>query len=136
MNYLSERDYAKEHEEALAESATEKAEVRKQYSIRDAVRRASEIVSVLDETLGEVRFGVLSIAEFEALDLSQCKTKEGMLRVVIHAMLKKAEPTLTLADVEGLPADDYTIITGIISSRLPGFLRVGQQILKTSSTPT
>ncbi len=129
-----ERDFAREHEEALAENAAAKAQSRRQYSVRDALRRANEIVTEFDETLGEVQFGILSIGEFQSLDLDKCKSKEEMLQIVIYAMLRKAQPELTLADVKGLPADDYTILTGIVSKRLPGFLRVGQQILKTGST--
>ncbi len=125
------KDYAKEHEQALAQVETEKAAIRKQYSIRDATRRTSEVVTVQDETLGELRFGVLSIAEFNALDLSACKSKEEMLRLVVHAMFRKADPELTLKDVEAMPMDDYTIITGVVTRYLPGFLRLDQQLLKT-----
>jgi hypothetical protein len=85
--------------------------------------------------LGELRFGVLSIAEFNALELSSCKSKEEMLRLVVHAMFRKADPDLTLKDVEAMPMDDYTIITGVVTRYLPGFLRLGQQLLKTGSTP-
>ncbi len=130
-----ERDFAQEHENILAENAAKQAEIRKQYSIRDAIRRANEIVTVSDDTLGEVRFGVLTIEEFQALDLSRCKTKEEMLQAVVAAMFKKADPDVTLDAIKALPADDYTIIASIVGKYLPGFLRLGQQILKTSSTP-
>ncbi len=130
-----ERDFAKEHDQALTQIENEKSAIRKQYSIRDATRRTNHIVTVQDETLGELRFGVLSIAEFNALDLSACKSKEEMLRLVLHAMFKKADPELTLKDVEAMPMDDYTIITGVVTRFLPGFLRLGQQLLKIGSTP-
>ena len=131
-----ERNFAQEHEEALAENSAKQAEVRKTYRIRDAIRRSNEIVSVLDDTLGEVRFGVLTIEEFQNLNLSTCKTKEEMLQAVVAAMFRKADPEITLDAIKTLPADDYTIIAGIVGSYLPGFLRVGQQILKAGSTPT
>jgi hypothetical protein len=127
---LAERDYAIEHEEALAENNATREAAAKQYSIKDAVRRANEIISVVDDVLGEIRFGVLTSTEFDALNLSSCKTKEDMLKVVIAAMFKKASPEVTLADIEALPADDYTIISGVVAKYLPGFLRVGRQILK------
>ncbi len=130
-----ERDFAKEHDQALTQIENEKSAIRKQYSIRDATRRTNEIVTVQDETLGELRFGVLSIAEFNALDLSNCKSKEEMLRLVVHAMFKKADPELTLKDIEAMPMDDYTIITGVVTRYLPGFLRLGQQLLRTGSMP-
>jgi len=129
-----ERDYAKEHEAALAENRAADEQIRKHYDIKDAVRRANEIVTVLDETLGEIRFGILNVSEFSALDLSKCKDTEEMLRNVVCAMFRKASPEITIADIEALPADDYTIITGIISPYYPGFLRQGEQILKAGLT--
>ena len=133
---MIERDFAKEHEEALAQNAAKDEKTKKQYSISDAVRRANEIVSVYDETLGEFRFGILSVKEFNALDLSKCKTKQEMLDLVVHAMLQKANPEVTLADLAALPQDDYTIIVSTLSRYLPGFLRMGKQVLKTGSALT
>ena len=128
------RDYAREHEKALAENADAKDKVQRQYSIRDAVRRATEIVSVFDETLGNVRFGILNIEEFQALELAKYPTKEEMLQVVVAAMLRKADPEITLDSIKALPADDYTILASIVGRYLPGFLRLGQQILRAGST--
>jgi hypothetical protein len=133
---LRERDFAREHEEALAENAAEDEKTKKRYSIADAVRRANEIVSVYDETLGEFRFGILSVKEFNALDLSKCNTKQEMLDHVVHAMLHKANPDIALADLAALPQDDYTIIVSTLSRYLPGFLRMGKQVLKTGSALT
>ncbi len=133
---MAQRDFAAEHEAALAENEAQRTAIRKQYSIREAVRRASEIVDVVDETLGTVRFGVLSIKEFEALDLAKYKSKEEMLRVVIFAMFRKADPEISLENIEAMPMDDYTIVTSIVTRYLPGFLRLGTQILKAGSTST
>ena len=129
-----ERDYAKEHEAALAENRTADEQIRKHYDIKEAVRRANEIVTELDETLGEVRFGILNVSEFSALELSKCKDTEEMLRNVVCAMFRKASPEITVADIEALPADDYAIIAGIVSRYLPGFLRAAKQVLKAGST--
>ena len=129
-----ERDYAKEHEQAIAENRAADEQIRKHYDIKDAVRRANEIVTVLDETLGEIRFGILNVSEFNALDLSKCKDKEEMLLNVVYAMFHKASPEVTIADIKSLPADDYAIIAGIVSPYYPGFLEKGMQILKAGST--
>ena len=129
-----ERDYAKEHEAALAENRAADERIRKHYDVKEAVRRANEIVTVVDETLGEVRFGILNVSEFSALNLPKCKDTEEMLRNVVYAMFHKASPEVTIADIESLPADDYIIITGIISPYYPGFLQAAKQVLKAGST--
>ena len=65
-----------EHDEA---ESVEKAEVARRYNPREACRRSSEILAVTDETLGIVRFGVLSISEFT--DLKLCETKDENKRI-------------------------------------------------------
>jgi energy-coupling factor transporter transmembrane protein EcfT len=39
-----------------------------------------------------------------------------------------------LQDIEAMPIDDYAVITSIVTRFLPGFLRLGQQVLKAGST--
>ena len=74
----------------------------RRYNPREACRRSTESLVVNDETLGEVHFGVLSISEFADLRLSEVKDENARIRKVIHAMLKKADPDLTLQDVEAI----------------------------------
>ena len=127
---------AEEFERKLAEHEAEEAQVARRYNPREACRRSSEIRTVQDETLGEVRFGVLSISEFTDLKLNEIKDENARIRKVVHAMLKKADPELTLAEVEAIPFDEFTILNGILGEALPGFLRLAQQALKTGSLPT
>jgi len=119
-----------EHDEA---EATEKTLIAKRYNPREACRRSSEIRTVHDETLGVVRFGVLSISEFTDLKLSETKDENARIRKVVHAMLRKADSELTLEDVEAIPFDEFTILNGILGEALPGFLRLAKQALKTGS---
>jgi len=122
-----------EHDEA---ESVEKAEVARRFNPREACRRSSEILEVTDETLGIVRFGVLSISEFTDLKLNEIKDENARIRKVVHAMLKKADPELKLDDVEAIPFDEFTILNGILGEALPGFLRLAKQALKTGSQPT
>ena len=122
-----------EHEKA---EASEKEQIAKRYDPREACRRSSEIRTVTDETLGEVRFGVLSISEFTDLKLNEIKDENARIRKVVHAMLRKADPELKLDDVEAIPFDEFTILNGILGEALPGFLRLAKQALKTGSQPT
>ena len=125
-----------EFERKIAEHEAEEAQIAKRYNPREACRRSSEILVVTDETLGEVRFGVLSISEFADLKLSEIKDENARIRRVVHAMLKKADPELTLEEVEAIPFDEFTILNGILGEALPGFLRLAQQASKTGSQQT
>ena len=140
INTPENRKRAAELERKLAEhdeaESVEKAEVARRFNPREACRRSSEILEVTDETLGIVRFGVLSISEFTDLKLNEIKDENARIRKVVHAMLKKADPELKLDDVEAIPFDEFTILNGILGEALPGFLRLAKQALKTGSQPT
>jgi len=129
-------DFERKIAEHDAAQAVEKAYIAKKYNPREACRRSMEIRTVYDETLGEVRFGVLSISEFTDLKLNEIKDENARIRKVVHAMLRKADPELKLADVEAIPFDEFTILNGILGEALPGFLRLAKQALKTGSQPT
>jgi hypothetical protein len=129
-------EFEQKLEEHDAAEAAEKTQIAKRYNPREACRRSTEIRIVHDETLGEVRFGVLSISEFTDLKLSEIKDENARIRKVVYAMLKKADRELTLADVEAIPFDEFTILNGILGEALPGFLRLAKQALKTGLQPT
>ena len=136
MDRAENQRRSEEFERRIAEHEAAEARVARRYNPREACRRSSEILVVTDETLGEVRFGVLSISEFADLKLSEVKDENARIRKVVHAMLKKADPELTLAEVEAIPFDEFTILNGILGEALPGFLRLAQQALKTGSRQT
>ena len=140
INTPENRKRAAELERKLAEhdeaESMEKAEVARRYNPREACRRSSEILAVTDETLGIVRFGVLSISEFTDLKLCETKDENKRIRKVVHAMLKKADPELTLEDVEAIPFDEFTILNSILGEALPGFLRLAKQASASGSPPT
>ncbi len=131
---------AKEFEDKLAEheaqEAAEKAEVERCYNPREACRKSSEIRVVHDEVLGDVHFGVLSYKEFTDLKLSEIEDPNARVCKVIHAMLAKADPQLTLEQVQAVPFDDFTILNRILGESLPGFLQLAKQVLKSGSRPT
>ena len=136
MDSGDNRKRAEEFERKIAEHEAETARIAKRYNPREACRRSTEILVVNDETLGEVRFGVLSISEFTDLRLSEVKDENARIRRVVHAMLRKADPELTIEEVEAIPFDEFTILNGILGEALPGFLRLAQQASKTGSQQT
>ena len=127
---------AQEFEAKIEEHEAAEARIARRYNPREACRRSTEILVVTDETLGEVRFGVLSISEFADLKLSEVKDENARIRRVVHAMLQKADPKLTLAEVEAIPFDEFTILNSILGEALPGFLRLAQQASKIGSLQT
>ncbi len=136
MDNAENRRRSEEFERKLAEHEAAEAQVARRYNPREACRRSSEILVVKDQTLGEVHFGVLSISEFTDLKLSEIKDENARIRKVVHAMLRKADPKLTISEVEAIPFDEFTILNGILGEALPGFLRLAQQALKTGSPQT
>ena len=136
MHNAENRKRAEEFERKLEEHEAAQEQVARRYDPREACRRSSEILVVKDETLGEVHFGVLSISEFTDLKLNETKDENARIRRVVHAMLRKADPELTLGEVEAIPFDEFTILNGILGEALPGFLRLAQQASKTGSPQT
>jgi len=136
LHNAENRKRAEEFERKLEEHEAAQEQVARRYDPREACRRSSEILVVTDETLGEVHFGVLSISEFTDLKLNETKDENARIRRVVHAMLRKADPELTLGEVEAIPFDEFTILNGILGEALPGFLRLAQQALKTGSQLT
>ncbi len=136
LNSAENLKRAEEFERKLAEHEAAQEQVARRYDPREACRRSTEILVVKDQTLGEVHFGVLSISEFTDLKLNEIKDENARIRRVVHAMLKKADPELTLSEVEAIPFDEFTILNGILGEALPGFLRLAQQALKTGSQLT
>ena len=133
MESAENRKRSEEFERKLAEHEAAQNQIAGRYNPREACSRSTEILVVKDETLGEVRFGVLSISEFTDLRLSEVKDENERIRRVVHAMLRKADPELTLAEVEAIPFDEFTILNSILGEALPGFLRLAQQASKTGS---
>ena len=136
LDSAENRKRAEEFERKITEYEAEEARMAKRYNPREACRRSSEIRTVTDETLGEVHFGVLSISEFTDLKLNDINDENARIRKVVHAMLKKADPELTLAEVEAIPFDEFMILNGILGEALPGLLRLAQQASKTGSPQT
>ncbi len=130
------RDFESKLEEEEQKAQAVKAEIARRYDPREACKRSSEIRVVNHELLGEVRFGVLSILEFTNLKLADIKDDNARARRIIHAMLQKATPDLTLEQVDAIPFDEFTLLNGILGESLPGFLHLAKQASRTGSPTT
>ena len=112
---------AETFKQRLEEHDAEAAAQRKVFNPKEILANAKEIRSVYDEQLGEVRYGLLTLKEFQSLgDEADVNKKAYRL---IHAMLKKAYPDLTIDNVESMPFEVVarlsTVLGGVVQSFLP-----------------
>ncbi len=129
MITVDEADY----KAALAKYVSQVTQIEQlKAQLHDATEALTVIKAKMDAAEKEEKDAVID----ELVRDSQGKLTGEMLQAVIAAMFKKADPEITLEAIKALPADDYTIIAAIVGKYLPGFLRLGQQILKAGSTQT
>lgn len=125
-------EYRQRLEEHEAEDARAKAEVAKKFDAKALAESTRKIHVLVDPDLGEIRYGLLSQAEFAALHLEAIEGDAEKAERVIHAMLRKADPALTWEDYQALPFDVRGALTLVMSQLFTRFLHVQQRI---GSTP-
>lgn len=134
---MSNEEKIEEYRKALEaddrEQAEHKAEVAKKYDLKEAGRRASDMRVLEDPLLGTVNYKVLSIREFTGLGLGAVEDATQRVRMVVAAMLKKADPSICLEDVEALPVDEFTVLCNRLGEALPGFLSLLTPPLRSGS---
>ncbi|MEM1551331.1 MAG: hypothetical protein QXH03_01510 [Candidatus Bathyarchaeia archaeon] len=91
------------YEEKLARYEAEKEAKAKLFSIKELVEDSRKIRSVHVEGLGEVQYGVLTLADM--FEVAKAKSNEERSAVILWLMLSKADKSLTLEDVKALPMD-------------------------------
>jgi len=106
-----------EYKRKLEQYEAEQTEKAKVFDPKEILRSAKEPRSIIDEVLGEVKFGVLTLGEL--LELNKVDEQEKSV-VMLWMMLKKAHPDLAIEDVKALPIDVSTRLFQILPSQ--GFL--------------
>ena len=106
-----------EYKRKLEQYEAEQTEKAKVFDPKEILRSAKEPRSIIDEVLGEVKFGVLTLGEL--LELNKVEEQEKSV-VMLWMMLKKAHPDLAIEDVKALPIDVSTRLFQILPSQ--GFL--------------
>ncbi len=90
-----------------------------------ATKKAAEIQEIYDPKLGLIRFGDLSFREGKELDKIDITTTEGKQEktiAMVHRMLQKAYPELTLEQVESWPMQKVARIGRLFGERIKSFL--------------
>jgi hypothetical protein len=95
----------------------------KQFSPADIIANADGLSTFSDSVLGEIKYGRLTKAEFEAVQ-AETSSQEAKLNKMMFLMLKKAYPTLTLDNLDAFPIDVVFQLKTIFSARLAPFLKV------------
>jgi hypothetical protein len=104
-----------------------KAEAAGKFDVKALAESTRQIHVLVDPDLGEIRYGLLSQAEFAALHLEAIQNDNEKAERVIHAMLRKADPSLSWEDFQALPFDVRAALTLVMSQLFTRFLRVQQR---------
>lgn len=76
----------------------------------------------MDPVLGEVRYGVLTKGEVEALQTGEADATKRAYKM-IFAMLQKGYPDLKLEDLDAWPYEVVARLSELLSERFTSFLR-------------
>ncbi len=125
-------EFKQQLEEQEKEDSKAKAEVAKKFDPKALAESTKEIRILNDPDLGEIRYSLLSQSDFAALHLEAIQSDNEKAERVIHAMLQKADPTLTWEDYQAMPFDVRGALALVMSQLFTRFLHVQQRI---GSTP-
>jgi hypothetical protein len=127
---MTEEQKVSEFKQKLEEHETVQKEIdaknARLFDPKAIAENAKQIQTLLDNDLGEIRYGYLTSKEFKALNLGEVKDEEEQAYRVVHAMLQKASPDFTYDDFESMPFDIKAILTERLTKRFPLFLRQQQ----------
>lgn len=90
------------------------------FDPQELIQEADDLGTIQDEVLGVVRFGRLTLKEYRSFN-TVTDPEERSYRI-LHAMLKKAYPTLKYEDVEKMPFDKLARLSSLLSSEITRFL--------------
>ena len=121
-------EYRRRLEEAEREKAAAMKAEAKKFDVKALAESTRKIYVLKDPDLGEIRYGLLSQAEFAELHLDEVQSDAEKAERVIHAMLRKADPSLTWEDFQALPFDVRGALTMVMSQLFTRFLRVQQRV--------
>ncbi len=121
-------EYRKKLEEHESEQVQAKAEIAGRFDAKALAESTRKTHVLVDPDLGEIRYGLLSQSEFADLHLETVQNDVEKAERVIHAMLQKADPSLTWEDYQAIPFDVRGALTIVMSQLFTRFLHVQQRI--------
>jgi hypothetical protein len=108
-------------------------ETRKLFDPKALALKTTKIYTLNDPDLGVIRYGYLSDTEFKALGLQNITDQQEITDRTIHAMLQKADPTLTYEEYKAMPFDEKAALTIVMTGLFKGFLQFSQRNKLTAS---
>jgi len=117
---VSKVDEYRKRLRAHDEAKQEKAKV---FDVRALAANTRQIYTIEDETLGIIRYGLLSSREVKELNLKKIVDDEEKANIVVWAMLRKADPELSYDDFEALPFDTKALLLERMSKVFASFLQ-------------
>lgn len=116
-----------QYRKKLREHSQAKQAEAKVFDVRALAADTRQIYILKDQDLGTISYGLLSVKEVKALDLSKASTDEEKADLIVYAMLRKADPLLVFEDYEALPFHKKALLLERMSSVFAGFLPHPQQ---------
>ena len=102
--------------------AAAKAEVAKRFDIRALAASTKKMCAVQSETLGEIKYMLLTSGEVNELKLEECKNQRQIMEKLCYRMLNKADPTITQDEFDAIPYDAKIALLQTLSSIITRFL--------------
>jgi hypothetical protein len=127
------KEKLEQHEQ---EQTAVKAEAAKKFDPKALSESTRKIQVLVDPDLGEIRYGILTDDEVKALNLTDVTDDGEKAATLIHAMLRKADPTFTFEDFKALPFDVKGALTIVMAGTFNRFLRIQRRLgLQPAQTP-
>ena len=117
------KKYQEEIEKAEAAERKQKATVAKLFDPKVVLADAKRVHVLVDEILGEVKYGVLSKKEVDKMNAEERDADKRAYKM-IFTMLQKGYPDLKLSDVEEWPYEYVARLSELLSRRFTSFLQL------------
>ena len=137
-----EIDWAKasEFEEALDEiNARQEASRKKRAKLfdpRNLVIKAKQLKTINDPEYGIITYGSITWDELQDIN-KESKSNDEKMFLILHKMLSKAYPDLTVEDIRNFPPQDITKLSSLLMEK-DDFLRwakkLGLEVSQTQSS--
>jgi hypothetical protein len=90
-------------------------EIAKKFDPKEIIRKASELRTVFDSQLGEIKYTVLTTGDL--FDLNKIENKDARARAMLFKLLHKAYPELKEEDIDRFPMDVATRLLNLLTNQ-------------------
>lgn len=118
---------AEKYRTELEAYANEQAEAAKAFNPYELAKASNELRTVKDSVLGEVKYGIITLADLDILQplLQKAATEQEKSRATLWLALRKAYPELTLEEVQAFPLMEGARLTRLVLGASTDFQLTG-----------